>query len=206
MWYSIPVNKEEQKQALKAFFGEDKYGYRETVADLLSAYQEFDNMQINGLKNELYDSLYKAYQDAGMAEEKTKDELFPPETRTAGNFRKAFEMLWHTLSYMDLYGTEEPAPMDEDIVALLKISDALEAQGVLSHNDMQMLFTDLLDMKGQYNDDYYASIKKGDYDPVELVEDRLGNEAHSAQLSEALRKGSSRQQTICTAVFSCCRR
>lgn len=190
MWYSLPVNEAEKKQALKAFFGEDKYGERGTVEDLLSVYQEFDNMQINGLKKELYEKLYKAYQDADMAEEKTMDELFPPETRTAGNFRKAFETLWHTLAYMDLYGTMDPAPIDEDIEAMLKISDGLEAQGLISHNDMQIIFSDLLDMKDRYNDAYYASLKQGGYDPVLIVETSLGNdEAQARMLGEALHKG-----------------
>ena len=189
MWYSIPTNEVEQKKALKAFFGDDKYGERGPVEDLLSIYTEFDNQQIYGIRGEIYDKLYKAYQDAGMAEEKTMDELFPPETRTANHFRKAFETLWHTLAYMELYGTAEPVPMDADIEALLKVSDDIEAQGLVSHNDMSMIYSDLLDMKDRYNDAYYASIKDGNYDPVVVVENTLGNEAQARQLSEALHKG-----------------
>ena len=189
MWYSIPTNEEEKKKALKAFFGNNASDEKGLVEDLLSVYTEFDNQQINSLKGELYDKLYKAYQDAGMAEEKTMDELFPPETRFSGNFRKAFETLWHTLAYMELYGTAEPVPMDADIETLLKLSDDIEAQGLLSHNDMQMVYLDLLDMKDQYNDAYFASLKPGGYDPVVVMENTLGNEAQAKQLSEALRKG-----------------
>ncbi len=189
MWYTIPTNEEEQKRALKAFYPENKHGERESVADLLSAYTTLDNQQINGLKDELYEKLYKAYQDAGMAEGKTKDELFPSETRFPGNFRKAFESLWHMLSYQELYQTIEVAPLDADIEALLKVSDALEAKGMVQHSDMQTIFSDLLDLKDQYGDEYFAHRNKWPYNPVGVVEYILGNGAHAKGITEALSKG-----------------
>ncbi len=188
MWYSIPTTEEEQKQALKLIFGKND-AERETVADLLSAYTTLDNQQINGLKDELYDQLYKAYQDAGMTEGKTKDALFPAETRIPGNFKKAFETLWHTLSYQELYQTIEVAPLDADIEALLKVSDALEAKGMVTHSDMKTIFSDLLDLKDQYGDAYFARRNKWPYNPVDIVESMLGNGSHAREITEALSKG-----------------
>ncbi len=187
MWYSIPTDKAEQKQALEIFFHKDKQGHGKKVAALLEAYSDPDDMTLASNGKQLFSLLLEAYQNAGIVKnDSTVEEVFPEQTPAA--FRKAFATLWHTLSCKALCGTAYP--VDEVIETVLQIADALEEQKRFSRGNVESIFENLLDMWSEYDDAYYANMKEGDYDPVVIVDRWLGGDEKEAEaISEALKNG-----------------
>lgn len=172
MWYTIPQDKETQKQALD-FFGEVLYEdyyteeVRQSLEELMEVYtgaRPFD-------PEAAYEKLYTIYSEMDMGDMESKEEFFAEKQYKAEDFQKDFQEMWKDMSYKALTngGNVKKAARDE----FLQVFDELHASKKMSDQDIVKTGEILYDVFIASNDDRHLR------DNIAELEKFLGNKQNA---------------------------